>query len=313
MNYLDLLSAVAPVFVVIVAGYLIRRAGWLSAEADASLLRVVVNLLYPCLILHTFLGNSAVANPANLVLAPAVGFAGVALGYGLAWYLSPFFGIHDLRQRRAFAFTAGIGNYGYIALPLVQKLFGETAAGVVFLHNVGVEAALWTVGIMLLTGTSPRAGWRKIFNVPLGAILIALTLNFLHARTWLPDFMVSAVRSLGAAAIPMGLVLTGAIFADQIRETDAPVPAGVGWGSCLLRLGLLPVLMLSVARWLPSTELREVLVVQAAMPSAVVPVILCRYHGADAPTSLRVVMATSALGLLTIPLWLHIGLAWAAP
>ena len=39
-DYLPLLLAVAPVFVTIGAGWGIRRAGWLTEEADASLLRV---------------------------------------------------------------------------------------------------------------------------------------------------------------------------------------------------------------------------------------------------------------------------------
>src|SRR5678815_535275 len=62
MSFLALLVIVAPVFLIIVAGYVVRRAEWLTAEADASLLRLGVNLLFPCLILDTILGNSALAS-----------------------------------------------------------------------------------------------------------------------------------------------------------------------------------------------------------------------------------------------------------
>lgn len=312
MNYsalLALLAAVAPVFVVILAGYGIRRAGWLSAEADTSLLRVVVNLLYPCLILQSMLGNTALDKPANVLLAPAVGFVNVAVGYLACYWAAPFFGITESVRRRTFAFTAGIFNYGYIALPLVLKLFPAETAGVLFLHNVGVEVALWTAGIMLLTGSSPREGWRHILSVPVLAIVFALALNFLGAHSWMPDFLLSAVKQMGAAAIPLGLILTGATFADQLRVTSGETQGAVGIASCVLRLGLLPLFMLALARWLPAPlELRRVLVVQAAMPSAVIPVILARHYGANAPVALRVVLVTSAVGLITIPIWLDIGL-----
>jgi hypothetical protein len=72
--------------------------------------------------------------------------------------------------------------------------------------------------------------------------------------------------------------------------------------------------MMALAYWAPlPLDLRRVIVVQAAMPSAVIPVILARHYGVDAPAALRVVLATSAVGLLTIPLWLKIGLLVLGP
>lgn len=323
MDTLSLFAAVAPVFLMVAAGYAIRRAGWLTAEADASLLRMVVNLLYPCLIFKTLLGNSALAQPGNLLLAPAVGFGVVALGYATCYFAAPLFGVRDAKPRRTFAFTAGLQNYGYIALPVVQKLFGERpghvpdegTTAVLFIHNVGVEAALWTLGIMLLTQTSPREGWRKIISVPLMAIATAVILNFAGARNWLPDVVQSAVASLGATAIPLGLVLTGAVFADQLQERSfAPRQGAVAIGACALRLAFLPMVMLAIARWLPaSKELRQVVLVQAAMPSAVVPVILAKHYGGDASVALRIVLVTSLIGLVTVPLWLWVGMVLAAP
>ena len=125
-SYLLLLIAVAPVFLMIAAGWGIRRLGWLTEEADASLLRVVVNLLFPCLILDTLLGNKALNQTGNLVWGPLVGFGTVALGYAISYAVAPFFRVCDPRQRRTFAFTTGIYNYGYMALPLVQKLLYMT-------------------------------------------------------------------------------------------------------------------------------------------------------------------------------------------
>ena len=217
-SYLTLLAAVAPVFLIIAAGYLIRRVGWLTEEADASLMRVIVNLLYPCLILQTVLGNRALEHAGNVFLAPAVGFVTVALGYGLSYLAAPLFAIRDARQRGTFAFTTGIYNYGYVPLPLIQQLFNPATTAVLFIHNIGVETAMWTLGVMMLTGKSRERRWTHIFNVPVLAILFAIGLHFAGARTWLPSIAFSAIQTLGAAAIPLGLVLTGATFADQMRD-----------------------------------------------------------------------------------------------
>jgi len=313
-GYLTLLVAVAPVFLTVTTGWAIRRAGWLSAQADASLLRVVVNLLFPCLILDTLLDNRALDETANLLLAPAVGFATVVVGYAVSYLAAPLFGVRETRQRRTFAFTAGIYNYGYIPLPLIQKLFDHTdqrTSAVLFIHNLGVETALWTVGILLISGAQPQRAWRQLFNAPVVTILLAVALHFSGAQAWLPSFALETVHRMGAAAIPLGLILTGATFADQMRALKFTANLADSGGACLLRLGLLPVFMLALAHWLPCpVELRRVILVQAAMPCAVLPVILAKHYGGDPATALRLVLATSAVALLTIPFWLHLGLRW---
>ena len=62
-----------PVFGIIIVGLLIRKLAWLSEEADRSLLQVNINLLFPCLILDSTLGNPALSKASNLILAPLVG------------------------------------------------------------------------------------------------------------------------------------------------------------------------------------------------------------------------------------------------
>lgn len=310
-DYLSLLAAVAPVFVVIGAGWVIRRIGWLTEEADASLLRVIVNLLYPCLILDTILGNRALEKAGNVLLAPVVGFVTVAFGYVACYALAPLFGAHDPRSRRTFAFTTGIYNYGYLALPIAQTRFGAETSGVLFIHNLGVEIALWTVGIMIISGATRGGGWRQIFNGPVIAIICAAALHFAGARAWMPEVILSAIHSLGATAIPLGIILTGATFADHMRELSASSRPLATIGACLLRLGLLPLLMLALARWLPAPiELRRVILIQAAMPCAMIPVILSKHYGGDPAAALRIILWTSAIGLLTIPFWLQLGLRW---
>ena len=107
------------------------------------------------------------------------------------------------------------------------------------------------------------------------------------------------------------LILTGATFADQMRALSArSEPLGT-FGACVLRLAVLPLIMLALARWLPCPiELRRVIVIQAAMPCAVIPVLLSKHYGGDPAASLRIILWTSAIGLLTIPFWLQLGFRW---
>jgi malate permease and related proteins len=147
--------------------------------------------------------------------------------------------------------------------------------------------------------------------VPFFSILTALALNLLHAGEWLPRFALDSLHLLGQAAIPLSLLLTGATLADAIASPGTGHRVGTTVAGCLVRSAILPWVFLLTARWLPcSVDLKRVLVVQAAMPCAMVPVILARYYGADIGMAVRIVLASTLLGLLTIPLWLRVGFAF---
>ena len=317
MSPLPLIAeAMLSVVLVIGVGALIRRVGWLTTAADTSLLALVVNLLTPCLILDKVMGSSALERASTVLLAPAAGIVLVSVCILIALLVGRLFKVGAPPVQRSFALAAGLQNYGYFALPLALSLFGgegnETVA-VLFVHNLGVEVALWTLGIVVLSGTPPRDALKRLINAPSCAIVVALILNSTVGRTGVPAVLLKSVSLIGSAAIPVGLLLTGATMVDHARGVFGPGGLRTAVLGCILRLGVLP-LVYCLALWtLPaSVELQRVFVLQAAMPAAVSPIILSKHYGGDSLTALRVVFATSLVALLTIPIWIHFGLKWVS-
>jgi predicted permease len=152
-----------------------------------------------------------------------------------------------------------------------------------------------------------------MINAPTIAIALALAVNFLGAARHLPECATTAVRWLGDASVPMSVILIGAVIADQFRpQGRRPGNAArvklVGW-ALLLRLGLLPLGFLLLAMALPcSVELKRVVAIQAAMPAATFPIVLARHYGGDAGVGTWIVLSSSLLSLITIPLWIPVGL-----
>jgi predicted permease len=307
-SYSTLLAAVAPVFVVLGCGFLLRRLGKLRHEADSSLLTLAVNFLYPCLIADTMLGNPALREARNVIVAPAIGFVLLVACFAISWLVSRVIRLHAPQPARTFAFSAAIPNWGYLPIPLVQQLFGTSTIGVLFVHNIGLELALWSAGVWLLSG---ERSWRRMFNVPFFAILSALALNLVHGADWLPRVALDSLHLLGQAAIPLSLLLTGATLADAAPALGTGRHLLITVAGCIVRLIVLPPLFLAAARFLPcSLDLKRVLVVLSAMPCAMVPIILSRYYRADIGTAVHIVIASTIISLLTIPLWLRVGFSW---
>ena len=309
----DVLSAVLPVFCLALVGIGLRRVRWLTEEADATLLRLVVNVLTPCLIFDKVLGNRALQRAENLFIPPLIGFGGIVLGIGTCWLFRRRVGLKTDPEQRTFALVAGLQNFAYVPFPLVLMLFANhpDTPGVLFLHNLGVDIAMWTLGLITLGHATGPGEWRKLINAPLVAIVLSLLLNSCDGAHWVPRPLSITASMLGACTFPLGILLTGAMMADQVRQLHPARATGTLIWSAIFRLGVIPALMLGIARILPcSVEIKRVIVVQAAMPAGIFPIVLSRLYGGDPATAVRIVAGTTILSLITIPLWIQWGIAW---
>jgi predicted permease len=308
------LQSVLPVFFIIGLGLLFRRLGLLTREADQSIFSVIITLLIPCLIIDSVLGNPALLGGNNSYVAPIFGLGFICLSFFIARAVSMVSGADTVVKRRTFGLTAGLQNWGFMTIPLVAALYDRETLGVLFAHNLGVEFGLWSVGILVLTGGSLKGGMIRAFNPPVVTIMVCMILNYTAVWDWIPDLVMDSAGMLGSCAIPMSLLLVGAVFWDYVREVEVKNDWQAACTGSLVRLLILPALMLFLASVLPlSRELKQVIIIQAAMPCGVLPVFLCKHYNGHAPTALLIVLATCIVGLVTIPIWIHLGTAWLLP
>ena len=311
-SYGQLFLIILPVFALIAFGALLRRAQWITEAAEDSLFNLVVKVTFPCLIFESVATNAALHEPGNLLLPPLLGFGLTLLSMTIAWYAARALGLTIGHGRRTFAVAVGLTNYGYLPLPIMDAMFGPESRAVLLVHNVGVEAALWTGGVLVVTGLSPLAGWRKLLNAPALSLVVALAANLSGAAARVPPAAMNLVHGLAACAIPLGLIMTGVSIQPHLNDPRQLVNTRVTLTAWLLRLAVLPWVYLLAARFLPCpVELKRVLVVQAAMPAAVSSIIVARVYGGQPLVAVQIILGTTALALFTIPFWIRFGLALA--
>ncbi len=310
-TYFELLALITPIFALIAVGSIARFAGWLTPETDAGLLKLVVNILYPALIFKNVLGNAALADSRNVFWPPLVGFVTMAGGILLAWWIGRSLGFSKGKGLRTFAFAVGIFNYGYIPIPLMESLFGRESLGVLLVHNVGCEVAIWTVGVLVLSGLSLRDGWKRLISGPVIALAAAGLGNLVNLDAVMPEAANRTIAMAAACAIPVGLIAIGSTLSESLSKPSQLFSLRVTPAACALRLLVFPMLFLGLAKILPvSQELKRVMMVEAAMPAGIIPILIARHYGGQPLTAVQVVVGTTAVGLIAIPLWLRIGLAW---
>jgi predicted permease len=112
---------------------------------------------------------------------------------------------------------------------------------------------------------------------------------------------------IGAGAFPLAIFITGCAMIDLVG-TERPNWRVIS-GAALVRLVLAPLAILCAAKYLPlSTDLRQILVIQAAMPAGMVSIMMARMYGGRTAVAVQIVIATTVLSLLTLP-WI---IAWGS-
>ena len=321
MSFSLVLTAVLPVYLLVAIGLVLRASKVVTEEMEKGLLKLVIHCLYPCLILDKTLGNVLVRQSGVLVSGIGLGFGIIMVGMLISNLAGRLVGLKPGTGRRTFTLSAGVQNYGYTAIPILLFIVGgdDRVLGVLFLHSLGVEVAIWMVGVMVVTG-SVTSNPKLLINGPIVAVVLGVLLSltggwvfFDQNHGGLFGGMVRQTMSwLGACAFPIGLVLIGATMYELIGKER--LSKKIALSSLIVRLGIMPLLILAAAKYLPIvTELKQVLLVQSAMPAAVSPIFVARHYGGSPGVAVQIVLATSVLGLLSMPLWIAWGSSFVFP
>lgn len=314
-NFLSIATTVSGVFLVMAVGAFARYMKWLTSEADRSLAGFTTNALLPSFFFHrimtdTKLSASLTAWTPSLYGAALTSF-GFAVSLAVVWAFGRWFGLKNSSERRTFSLCTGIANYGYIPFPLAE-VFYPGCIVTLLIHNVGVDIALWSFGLFIISGQGIKESWRRIvFSPPLVSVGIALTIRQLGGQTMVPTPVLHMSEQLGRCSIPLGLVLSGAIvydYAGRVKFSDAWRPLTL---AIVVRVVLLPIAFLAIAKYGQlSRDLQEVLLLQAAMPTATFPLVMTRLYNQSVETAWTVIVGTSLLGIVTIPVWMVFGAYW---
>lgn len=300
--------AILPVYLLVLTGAGLRLTGVLRPEHENGIMRLVYTVMLPCFMLDKILGAETLRSGPAVFWAMALGFGLIMAGMAVARLTGGLLGLSRGQGLRTFTISSGCQNFGFTAIPVLEILWGGGALAMVFVHNLGVEIAIWSVGVMILSGQRGLP-WRKLVNGPIIAVCAGLLLVMCRLDTFITGPVRQTISALGVGAFPVAIAITGATMVSLARG-ERPSPAVI-CGSLLVRLCLAPALILAAAKFLPMADaLRQVLIVQAAMPAAMTPIMLARLYGGRPAIASQVVLATTLGSVVTLPWIVFLGIRW---
>ncbi|MGA0846762.1 MAG: AEC family transporter, partial [Luteolibacter sp.] len=175
ISVLDVLSLVLPVYLLMAGGLVLRRTGVLRREHEEGIMRAVYSVMLPAFMLDKILGSEVLRSGSVVFSSIAMGFFTMTGGMVIAYLIGRLMGFERGSGLRTFALSSGYQNYGFTAAPVVDILWSTGTLAVLFIHNIGCEIAMWTVGVFVMS-SSGGMPWRKMINGPLIAVLCGLAL-----------------------------------------------------------------------------------------------------------------------------------------
>lgn len=313
-----LINLIAVLGIIIAIGIVLTRFIRFEGEVKKALVTVIVNVAVPCIILHSLFQlpiNDALFRQMGLMLAASLAVHGLgvwfALGFGRATGQAP-------RTAREIAVLAGIGNTGFIGIPLCSLLFGPKGALLAAVFDAGVDVVMWTLGVFLLRGQSrPSASSLKsLINIPIAAIVLGLLLASLQFDP--PAVFKELTRMLSSLTTPLAMLYIGMMVASLYRSAIGPRLretvlrySRILWNPLLLKLLIIPLgvaaLLASVR---PAAEIAPIILLLSATPTFTMSSILFAHCGANEELAVVTTVASTLLSLLTIPLVAWVGLQY---
>lgn len=297
----EIISALWPVFALILLGYVARRTRFPGEDFWRQAEKATYYILFPILLV-----SRLATTDMSVVDLQAMGgsvFLLVLAGSLIAFCVKPFTA-YDAASFTS-VYQGSIRFNVYVGLAASATLYGEL--------GVAVGAVLMALMIPLLNFccvlvfsffTNKSGGFSSIYlaiikNPLIIGSLLGLTLN--QTGLGFPDVIEPVAELLSRMALPLGLLSVGAGLSFRVLMRS-------GTAICIssaIKLILMPLIAFFICMSLGlAPESSQVVWLYAALPTATSSYILARQLGGDAPMMAAIVTGQTLLSMISIPFML---------
>jgi malonate transporter and related proteins len=296
---------ILPVFAVILSGWIVGYTGYLSRSLSDALIHFAYNIAMPALLIVTIAQepSRSLINWRFLV----------AFGGGSLLCFILVFGIMSIRVSRSLAsrtmhgMAASMTNTGFVALPVLQAIYGPRAVLPAAIATVFVAVVMFPAAVILL-----ELGQRDSRTTPMvtvkHVVLNPMVLSTLIGMLW----SVFGLRMPGPVTAYFGILADAltpcALFAIGLGLSIDGLRANIGRASLLaaVKLVIMPLIVYGLSVSLGLDPLYTIAaVICGAVPTAKTAYILAgEYHCEEMMVASTVSMTTLA-SVVSLVIWLY--------
>jgi auxin efflux carrier (AEC) len=278
-------------------GYFLKRIDFLSEKDIDPFNKIVMYILMPCMIFHAIF-------TADISLIPKLGILPfIILASSFATGIISYFILKQLKlddkKLWSVLVTVMIANTAFMGYPVTLGIYGQAG----FLRAIFCDMAtlciflLLSFVLILKFGGTIKTAFKKIaLFPPVWAVVLGLCFNWLNIP--IGSVLDNTVNYLGQGAIPLIMVTLGLSidFSALARSKSMIVFTSI------MKLAFFPIVAFLIVNYLGLVDLQyQVAIVEAAMPSGMLSLLLSITYKLDYELTSDCILINTVISLITLP------------
>lgn len=296
----QMLQLMGEMLLLMLTGLLIRRLGLVTNEGRKCLTDLILYVILPCNIVRAFVNEAdsvtGIGSALGMVLLIAVLIQILCTVIGYLCY-----GMMNEKEKQVYQYATVCSNAGFMGNPLTEAVFGDLGLLYASIYLIPQRIVMWTAGVSYFNRGSDKKGLIKKVLVHPCMIAVYIGMTLMLTAIPLPGFVDRTVSALSSCTTAMTMMYIGTILSDVDWKTIA---SGKQIYFAVLRLVVIPLIVYVPCLLLSVDPLiTGVSVFLAAMPAGSTTSLLAAKYGADEDSAAKCVVFTTALSVVTLPVW----------
>ena len=285
-------------FLLIGCGFVAVKTGVLKQEGKQTLSNLLLYLVVPAMIVHSYMMEFSEEILHNLLAAFGMSVLAILIGTAITLLLTA-----RRKDRRApiFRFACVFSNAAYMGFPLISALFGAEGLLYASAYVTVFNILLWTMGYGMVSGSSnPKEVARSLLHTPvLYAMVVGLAVYLLQIPV--PNLIAQPIDLLSGMNTPLSMLITGMLIAAG--DLKSIVCDRHIWKLAALRMVLIPAVCVAVFALLGFYGMSaQVVLLLECCPAAAITSVFAVQFGHEERFAAGSVVLTTLLSIVTLPL-----------
>ncbi|MDO5848640.1 MAG: AEC family transporter [Methanobrevibacter sp.] len=293
-----IITTILSISILIALGYIFKKINLLSEKDVTPFNNLVMNLLMPCMIFSALYS-------ADLNLIPKLGvlpfvIVGSSCVCGVISYIILKSLHFDDRKVWSIVVTVMIANTAFMGYPVNLGIFGNSGFLRAIFSDLGTLFIFIILSFVLILkfGGSSKVAIKKVALFPaLWAVILGILLNAFNVP--IGPVLDNVINYLGQGAIPLIMISLG--LALNLNGLHKNIPS-IAFTS-VVKLFIFPLIACIIVSLLHLSGLEyDVAIVEAAMPSGMLSLLLAITYDLDYHVTSDCILSNTLFSLITLPI-----------
>lgn len=304
--FVSAISGVLIILIMIALGFILARNDWFDSKMTSMIARLVTQIALPAYMVSTIMEKFTAKKLLTTLPDILFPFVSMFLLYIVSIVIVKLFKIPKIHSG-LFQSMFSNSNTVFVGLPVNMALFHSPSLPFVLVYYMVNTTFFWTLGVYLIqkdgVGSEAAVNWKKtlkkVFSPPLLGFVVGVILVLLHAK--LPNFIMQDLNYVGGLTIPLSMIFIG-ISINSVDLSNIHFDRSnflILFGRFLLAPAVMSLLVIPTGM---PTLMKQVFIMQSAMPIMTNAPVVSRLYHADSEYASIMIAETTLLSLIVIPI-----------